>query len=180
MSRPGTGGVSITGLLLAKAAGATTIVTSSSDEKLKMVQDNFGAHHLINYKNTPNWAAEALKITGGRGVDYIIENGGSGTIKQSIEAIAFGGIISVIGFLSRAPQSEMPDVAGLALSKGCVVRGIMVGSTQQLEEVVRFVSERSLQMPVDKVFGFAKDQVLEAYEYLSNGGHVGKVCIDVA
>jgi NADPH:quinone reductase-like Zn-dependent oxidoreductase len=60
MSRPGTGGVSITGLLLAKAAGATTIVTSSSDEKLKMVQANFRAHHLINYKNTPNWAAEAL------------------------------------------------------------------------------------------------------------------------
>lgn len=180
MSRAGTGGVSITGLLLAKTAGATTIITSSSDEKLKMVKANYGADHLINYKKTPNWAGEAMKITGGRGVDYILENGGSGTIKQSVEAIAFGGIISAIGFLSAAPQSEMPDITGLALSKGCVIRGIMIGSTQQLEEVVRVVSERSLQMPVDKVFGFTKDQVMEAFEYLSSGSHVGKVCINVA
>lgn len=180
MSCAGTGGVSITGLLLAKAAGATTIVTSSSDEKLKTVQEKFGANHLINYKTTPNWAAEAMKIIGGRGVDYILENGGSGTIKQSIEAIAYGGIISVIGFLSAAPQSEMPDVAGLALSKGCVVRGIQVGSTQQLEELVRFVSERNIQMPVNRVFGFARDEVLEAYEHLSSGSHIGKICINVA
>ncbi|KKY26036.1 putative zinc-type alcohol dehydrogenase-like protein [Diplodia seriata] len=175
----GTGGVSITGLILAKAAGATTIITSSSDEKLKHVQARYGADHVINYKKTPDWAAEAQRITGGRGVDFVLENGGAGTIKQSIEAIAMGGIISVIGFLASIPQSEMPDVALLALSKNAVVRGIMVGSKQMLEDVVRFVGERGLDIPVEKTFGFTRDEVVKAYEYLESAQHIGKVCINV-
>lgn len=171
--------MSVTGLALAKAAGATTIITSSSDEKLDHVRKTFGADYTINYKTTPDWAAEANKITSGKGVDYILENGGSGTIQQSIEAVKYGGIISVIGFLSQAPQSEMPDVAGLALSKGCVVRGIIIGSKQLLEEVVRFVGQRDLNIPVEKTFDFTQSGVIEALEYMSSGNHIGKVCIRI-
>ncbi|KAF2019569.1 putative zinc-type alcohol dehydrogenase-like protein [Aaosphaeria arxii CBS 175.79] len=173
----GTGGVSITGLILAKAAGATTIITSSSDEKLELVQKKYGADYTINYKKTPDWASEANKITGGHGVDYIFENGGSGTIKQSIDCIAMGGIISVIGFLSAAKQEDMPDVAGLALSKGAVVRGITVGSKQLLEELVRFVHRKKLSPPVEKEFQFGNDGVQAAFDYLASGNHIGKVCI---
>lgn len=118
------------------------------------------------------------KLTNGRGVDYILETGGAGTIQQSLEAVAFGGIISVIGFLA-APGQEMPDVAGLALSKGAVVRGIMIGSRQQLEDLVRFVISRKLQVPVEKEFGFSREQVVAAYEYLASGQHMGKICINV-
>ncbi|KAE9257628.1 hypothetical protein PF002_g857 [Phytophthora fragariae] len=92
--KAGTGGVSSIGLQLAKAAGATTIITSSSDEKLKFVQDKLGADHVINYKTQPNWAVEANKITQGRGVDFILETGGSETIMQRIEAITIGGTIA--------------------------------------------------------------------------------------
>lgn len=112
-------------------------------------------------------------------MDYILENGGSGTIKQSIEAIKFGGIISVIGFLSQAPQDSMPDVAGLALSKGCVVRGIIIGSKQLLEEVVAFVGNHNLDIPVEKTFDFSKDGVVNALEYMASGSHIGKVCINM-
>ncbi|ETI29835.1 hypothetical protein F443_23047, partial [Phytophthora nicotianae P1569] len=59
------------------------------------------------------WAAEANRFTNGRGVDVVIETGGSGTIAQSMEAIKPGGQIAVIGFLFRAKQEEMPDVAGM-------------------------------------------------------------------
>lgn len=171
--------MSITGLLLAKAAGAITIITSSSDSKLELVQKKYGADYVINYKSTPDWAAEANKITQGHGVDYIFENGGSGTIKQSIECIAMGGIIAVIGFLSAAKQENMPDVAGLALSKGCVVRGITVGSKQLLEELVRFVVRKDIFPPVEKIFGFSAEEVTAAYDYLKSGNHIGKVCISV-
>ncbi|EHK95984.1 NAD(P)-binding Rossmann-fold containing protein [Glarea lozoyensis ATCC 20868] len=173
----GTGGVSITGLILAKAAGATTIITSSSDEKLELVQKKYGADHTVNYKKTPDWASEVNKITEGHGVDYIFENGGSGTIKQSIDCIAMGGIISVVGFLSAAKQEDMPDVAGLALSKGAVVRGITVGSKQLLEELVRFVLKKKLSVPVEKEFGFSAKDVQAAFDYLVGGSHIGKVCI---
>ena len=170
--------MSITGLVLAKAAGATTIITSSSDEKLQHVKEKYGVNHVINYKKTPDWAAEAQRITGGRGVDYILENGGSGTIKQSLAAIAYGGIISVIGFLSAAPQDKMPDVATLAISKGAVVRGIMIGSKQLMEEAVQFIGAHNLAIPVEKTFKFGRNEVVEAFDYLASGQHVGKICIE--
>lgn len=176
----GTGGVSITGLILAKAAGAKTIITSSSDEKLAQVQKTYGADHVINYKTTPEWSKEVLKITNGHGADYILENGGAGTIAQSIDAVSYGGNIAVIGFLASCAQDEMPDVAALALSKGAVVRGIMVGSKQQLEDVARFVTSKNLDMPVEMVFGFSREEVVRAFEYLVSGQHIGKVCITVS
>lgn len=68
----GTGGVSIFGLQFAVASGATVIATSSSDEKLKIAK-KLGAKHLINYRTTPDWDEEVLKITNGRGVDHVLE-----------------------------------------------------------------------------------------------------------
>jgi NADPH:quinone reductase-like Zn-dependent oxidoreductase len=143
------------------------------------VKEKYGVDHTINYKVHPEWAQEVQNITQGNGVDYIFENGGSGTIKQSIDCIACGGVISIIGFLSTAKQEDMPDVAGLALSKGCIVRGITVGSKQLLEECVRFVGSHNLDIPVEKTFSFTEEGVRAAYKYLSEGQHIGKVCIDV-
>lgn len=172
----GTGGVSITGLILAKAAGAITVVTSSSDEKLAFVKEKYGADFTVNYKTHPEWSKEVLRLTNG-GVDYVLENGGSGTIAESINSVKMGGNVSVIGFLSRA--KEMPDVASLALSKGAVVRGVVVGSTQLLQELVRFVSRKGLRMPVNKEFGFSQEETIKAFEYVTSGSHIGKVCIKV-
>ncbi|OAL32021.1 hypothetical protein AYO22_00891 [Fonsecaea multimorphosa] len=89
----GTGGVALTALIFARAAGATTIITSSSDEKLAAVKAKYRPDHTINYKTHPNWAAEVQRITNGDGADHIIENGGIGTIRQSIECAAMGGSI---------------------------------------------------------------------------------------
>ncbi|KAF9698647.1 hypothetical protein EKO04_003938 [Ascochyta lentis] len=176
----GTGGVSITGLILAKAVGAKTIITSSSDEKLAQVQKTYSADYTINYKTTPDWSRQVHKITNGHGADYILENGGAGTIAQSLDAVAYGGNIAVIGFLAGCSQDKMPDVAALALNKGAVVRGIMVGNKQQLEDVTRFVTTKNLNMPVEKIFGFSRDEVIKAFEYLVSGQHIGKVCIEVS
>ncbi|KAL4901989.1 hypothetical protein BDW74DRAFT_181146 [Aspergillus multicolor] len=174
----GTGGVSITGLLLAKAAGATTVVTSSSDEKLEFVKSKFSFDYGVNYKKHPEWSKEVLRLTGGEGVDYVLENGGSGTIAESINSVKMGGNVSVIGFLSQA--KEMPDVAAMALAKGAVVRGITVGSTQLLKEVVRFVGRKGLRLPVEKEFDFSAEEAIKAYEHVASGSHIGKVCIKVA
>ena len=173
----GTGGVSMTGVMLAKAAGAMTIITSSSDDKLKLATEKYGVDFTINYKNTPDWEQQALKITDGRGVDYIIENGGSGTIAQSLACIARGGIIAVVGFLKVADQ--MPDVAGLVLGSGAVVRGINVGAKQMTEDMVAFVCGKNLDMPVEKTYGFSREEVMKAYKNLEEASHVGKICIEI-
>ncbi|TVY12679.1 Zinc-type alcohol dehydrogenase-like protein [Lachnellula arida] len=130
----GTGGVSMIALILAKAAGATTIITSSSDRKLELVKSRFGVDYTINYNTHPNWASEVQRITNGQGANHIIETSGVGTIGQSLESVARGGIVSMIGFMTTIPQEEMPNVAMLSLVKGCAVRGVQGGSKQQLEE----------------------------------------------
>lgn len=143
------------------------------------MKSKYGADHTINYKTHPNWAAEVQRITNGQGVDHVIEVSGTGTIKQSIEAVAWGGVVSVIGFLSTVSQEEMPDVTLLTLIKGAVLRGILSGSKQQLEDAVRFMGSRELQMPVDKTFGFNRDDIIEALKYVESGKQIGKVCINL-
>ncbi len=175
----GTGGVSVTALILAKAAGATTIVTSSSDEKLDFVQTRLGADHRINYKKTPDWAAEVQRITDGKGVDHVIEVGGAGTFNQSLAAVGRGGVVTAIGFLTAGSSENFQDVAMMAIAKSFIVRGVAGGSKQQLEEAVKFMSARGLELPVDKVFPFKREEIIAALNYVESGSHIGKVCITV-
>jgi NADPH:quinone reductase-like Zn-dependent oxidoreductase len=79
----GTGGVSLFALQFAKMHGALVILTSSSDEKLARAAA-LGADHLINYRAEPDWHEQALAITGGRGVDHVVEVGGVATLERSI------------------------------------------------------------------------------------------------
>src|SRR5580704_5179929 len=125
----GTGGVSIFALQFAKAAGATVIITSSSDEKLERARA-LGADHTINYRTEPDWARAARKLTGGRGVDHVIEVGGAGTFQQSIQAIRVGGHVAVIGVLTG--MSNDVNVASI-FSANAHIHGISVGSREHFE-----------------------------------------------
>ncbi len=86
----GTGGVSLFALQLAKLLGARVIATSSRDEKLARVRA-MGADETINYREIPDWGARAKELTGGEGVDHVVEVGGAGTLQQSLLALRFGG-----------------------------------------------------------------------------------------
>src|SRR5260370_16684231 len=92
----GTGGVSIWALQLAKAAGLRTIITSSRDEKLERAR-SLGADHTINYRRDPEWQEEVRRITGGRGVDVVVEVGGDGTLGRSVASIRPGGTVALVG-----------------------------------------------------------------------------------
>src|SRR5438477_2759395 len=81
----GTGGVSIFALQFAKAAGATVIATSSSDEKLERLKQ-LGADHVVNYLRQPQWAKAVAEVTGGQGADHVVEIGGPQTLAQSLRA----------------------------------------------------------------------------------------------
>ncbi|KAH9852962.1 NAD-P-binding protein [Lenzites betulinus] len=172
----GTGGVSIFGLQLAVASGATVIATSSSDEKLHIAK-KLGATHTINYKTNPNWDEDILKITNGRGVDHILEVGGPGTLIRSANAIRYGGTISIIGYLAGQGRGDVSLLPIKILSKAINVRGILIGSRTQFEDMNRLISAVKLKPVVDKVFSFEKAR--EAYEYLTSQKHVGKVVIKV-
>lgn len=97
----GTGGVSVAGAQMVIAAGGNAIITSSSDEKLQKVKQHINNSHnhggagrlfTINYKKTPDWDKEVLKLTkNGRGADKVIEIGGAGTLEKTFSCLRQGG-----------------------------------------------------------------------------------------
>ncbi|KAL1297115.1 hypothetical protein AAFC00_004694 [Neodothiora populina] len=175
----GTGGVSICGLQIAKACGLKAIVTSSSDEKLEKAS-KLGADHTINYKKNPDWHEEVLRLTGGKGADIIFECGGAQTLEKSFDCVAFGGLISCIGYLSGkedAAGSRM-NTNVLALKRNVTLKGILNGPKDRFEEMLRLYEELEIHPAVDKVFPF--DEAKEALQYLFSGGHFGKVVVKIA
>lgn len=170
----GTGGVSIFALQFAKAAGATVIITSSSDEKLERAK-KLGADMTINYQATSEWDKEVLKLTDGKGVDLIIETGGADTFARSLNAAAFGGTVFVIGILSGSkPSIDLTPIFFKALK----VQGNNTGSISDLQDAARAVAAARIEPVVDRTFEF--DQVASAYAHLASGRHFGKVAIRVS
>jgi len=79
--------------------------------------------------------------------------------------------------LSSLHNDQKPDVAFLTIIKGAVLRGILAGSKQQLEEAVQFVSAHESPVPVDKTFKFDREDITSAFKHVASGEHTGKVCI---
>ena len=170
----GTGGVSIFALQFAKAAGARVIVTSSSDEKLERARA-LGADEFINYKKTPNWAAEARKLTGGRGVDHVVEVGGADTFPLSIEAIRLGGHIAVIGLLSGIMKDM--NVAAI-FSQNAKISGVTVGSRAMVEDMFRAIEQNDIHPVIDKRFSL--EEFPEALKLMQGASHFGKIVLNIA
>lgn len=169
----GTGGVSIFALQFAKLAGARVIVTSSSDEKLQRAV-GLGADDTINYRTMPEWDKRVRELTGGRGVDHVVEVGGAGTLSRSLRAVRTGGIVSLIGVLSGLVGSV--DTLQV-LMRSITVRGIFVGSCEMFAAMNRAIEQARLQPVLDRVFDF--EQAAEALQYLQSAAHFGKVVIRV-
>ncbi|KAI0433838.1 hypothetical protein F5Y09DRAFT_328671 [Xylaria sp. FL1042] len=175
----GTGGVSVSGLQIAKALGMTTIITSSSDKKLELAK-SLGADHTINYKTTPNWHETVLELTGGSGADIIFECGGAQTLNKSFRCVAFGGLISAIGYLSGKEHDTAGDRINanvLALSRNVTFKGIHNGPKDRFEEMLRLYESEQIRPVIDLTFEFEKAD--EALKYLFSGGHFGKVVVKV-
>jgi len=169
----GTGGVSIFALQFAKLAGAFVIVTSSSDEKLERARA-LGADETINYRAQPEWARAARALTGGRGVDHVVEVGGAGTFRQSIAACALGGHIAVIGVLSGAVK----DLSVVEIfARNLKISGVTVGSRQHAEDMVRAIDTAKLKPVIDRRFPL--ERLADALALMRDGGHFGKVVIDI-
>ena len=169
----GTGGVSIFALQFAKMAGATVIATSSSDEKLSRLKA-MGADHLINYRKDTNWGETARALTGGRGVDHVIEVGGPSTLEQSMIAARVGGHISVIGILTGV-AGQLSFVP--ALVKQLRLQGVLVGSRTQQQDMIRAINASGMRPVIDRHFPLS--EIVEAFRYQETNQHFGKICLDI-
>lgn len=168
----GTGGVSIFALQIAKAMGATVIATSSSDEKLERVRA-LGADHTINYRATPEWGEAVRALTGGRGVDHVVEVGGPATLPQSIAAARVGGHIALIGVLTGR-SGETPTA--LLMARQVRLMGLIVGSRRHQTDMVGAMEATGLKPVIDRIFPLAR--LGDAFRYEESGAHLGKICVD--
>lgn len=170
----GTGGVSIFALQLAAAAGARVIVTSSSDEKLARARE-LGAWATVNYKTTPEWDKEVWRLTEKRGVDHVVEVGGPGTLGKSMNSVAAGGQIALIGVLTGfgAPDASLFPV----VARNVRLDGIYVGSRADFEALNTFLTQQNIHPIIDRTFGF--DDARAAFAHMEGAGHFGKIAITV-
>ncbi|EIM82355.1 NAD-P-binding protein [Stereum hirsutum FP-91666 SS1] len=172
----GTGGVSMAGLVFAVRAGAKTIITSGSDEKLTIAK-KLGATHTINYKTHPHWDKVVLELTNGVGAHHIFDNVGVEEIEKCFNCAAYSGNIQCIGFLGDQTKPG-PNVLMHALLKNLTIRGVYVGSQQLHMEMLQFVETNGLRPHIDRVFAF--EDAMKALEYLGLGRHIGKVVVKVS
>lgn len=168
----GTGGVSIWGLQIAKAMGATVVITSSSGEKLERARA-MGADHGINYRETPDWGRAVADWTGGRGVDQVLELGGAGTLAHSIAAVRLGGHIALIGTVAGL-AGDVPTAA--LMMKQARLGGLVVGSCQQQREFVTAIEATGIRPVIDRRFALA--DLADAFRYQLSGSHFGKIGIE--
>jgi NADPH:quinone reductase-like Zn-dependent oxidoreductase len=169
----GTGGVATFAMQFARMAGAEVTVISGSDEKLERAR-TLGATHVVNYRETTDWGSRVQEITGGRGVDLVVELGGADTLAQSMRCVAVGGHISVIGVLSGVEAKiSVPDM----LFRHIRLCGITVGHREDFLAMNRAIDLHGIQPVIDTRFGF--DEAALAYEALPRGQHFGKLVIEV-
>ena len=169
----GTGGVSIFAIQFARMLGARVIVTSSRDEKLARVLE-MGADEGINYGDDEQWGKTAKELTGGRGVDLVVEVGGAGTLEQSLRAVRIGGQISLIGVLAGGIE-EINIIP--VLMRNIRIQGVIVGHREMFEAMNRAIAHHQMKPVVDRIFDF--EDVPRAFDYLAEGAHMGKICIEI-
>lgn len=166
----GSGGVSIFAAQFALKAGRQVIITSGSARKLPRLQ-SLGALETIDSAQCLLWGERARSLSGGEGVDRIIEIGGQGTLEQSLRAVRPGGVVSLIGTMAPStPVSLLPVLLG-----NIRLQGVVAGSRAMFARMNEAVERWQLTPHVDAVFDFADARA--AFHHLASGQHIGKVVI---
>ncbi|KAH8422487.1 zinc-dependent alcohol dehydrogenase family protein [Aspergillus melleus] len=174
----GTGGVSLFAIRFAKAVGARVIATTSSPDKVKFLE-TLGVDKVINYREISEWGSLAKELTGGIGVDLVVEVAGGATLKESVASLKLDGLISVVGAVGGQGK-EIPNLLDTWLNL-FTARGVWVGNRLQMEEMCRAIEVSPDRLrPVVDPQGFTLETVKEAYGYLESGKYYGKVCIEIA
>ncbi len=169
----GTGGVSLFVLQLAKASGATVVLTSSSDEKLA-VGRSLGADHLVNYCEKADWHREVLQVTDG-GADIVVDVGGPDTLGKAVQAVRVAGYVAMVGVLTGVGTAGISVAA--AMSRNVRLEGITVGSVADHIDLCRAMDAARIRPHISHTLGW--DQMSEAVRVLQANEHVGKIAIEI-
>jgi NADPH:quinone reductase-like Zn-dependent oxidoreductase len=167
------GGVALAALQFARACGAAAVVTSSCDEKLKRGAE-MGAVAGINYKNTPDVAAEVLKVFGGRGVDVVLDSAGAKTLPISFAAVRRGGRIVTCGVTSgKEATVNLQQLYWNHIS----LLGSTMGSMEDMRRMLALVTSHAIKPVIDRTYALA--DYAQAIARMEDGLQFGKLVLNV-
>jgi NADPH2:quinone reductase len=172
----GAGGVGLAAVQLAKRAGATVLATASSDEKLERLRE-YGLDHGINYR-TSDFPSVARELTGGRGVDLVVDSVGS-TLTGSVQALAYRGRVTLVGSAGRDPQ---PFDAALLMLGNQTLTGVFLGAEittdrarANIARLLGDIAVGDLRVVVDRTFPLS--DAAGAHEYIESRQAFGRVVL---
>jgi putative PIG3 family NAD(P)H quinone oxidoreductase len=179
----GSSGIGTTAIMLAKAFGATVIVTAGSAEKCAACQ-RLGADVAIDYR-TQDWVTVAREATGGRGVDVVLDMVGGDYVTKNLDVLALDGRLVQIAFL----QGSRLDIDWLRLM---TKRLTYTGSTLRPQSVAAKAQiARALEERVWPMLGagrclplvhasFPLAEAAAAHALMESSVHIGKIVLTVA
>ncbi|HWJ62141.1 MAG TPA: zinc-binding alcohol dehydrogenase family protein [Acidimicrobiales bacterium] len=173
----GGGGVGIAAIQLAKRAGATVLATASSAEKLARLE-RFGLDHGIDYRAT-DFADEARRLTGGHGVDLVVDSVGT-TLPGSIRSLAYRGRISYVGNAGRDQQPV--DVSAL-MQGNQSIQGVFLGAElfashrayENIARLIGLVADGELEVVIDSTYPLS--EAAAAHAHLEDRSAFGRVVL---
>lgn len=167
----GTGGVSVFALQFCRMIGARAIVTSSSDEKLARAT-GMGAWRTVNYRAEPDWERSVLELTGGEGVDLVVEVGGPGTLERSVAATRVAGTVALIGVLTGGRIDPTP-----VMRKSIRLQGVYVGSRRMFLDMNAAIEANGVRPVLHRTFGF--EDARAAFHAMEAAAHFGKLVVTI-
>ena len=177
----GTGGVSVFAAQVAHMMGAEVYLCSRSEGKLAALeQRGVRVHHALVARDGERWGREVSRLSGG-GVEHVVEVGGAGTLAHSLEAVAPGGVVSLIGVLAGgvAGGAEPLNLTSV-LMRQVRVQGVLVGHRAGFERMLRAFAHAALRPVLDATRPIADAaDARAAFAHLASGAHIGKVALDL-
>lgn len=165
-------GVSQMAIQIAKLHGAVVVVTSGSDEKLKLAQD-LGATHLINYKTT-DFSKEVRKSFP-KGVDIVFDHVGKDFWEKNIKVTKSGGVLVTCG--ATTGHEAITDLRHLFFRQLRLL-GSTMGNKRDFPKLVELMRTKKLRVPLAAIFSLSELQ--KAHEFLQSGAQTGKVLIRIS
>ena len=164
------GGVNSIAIQLAKLAGATVYVVASNPEKAERAQQ-LGADVVLD-RSQVDWGKEIFKLTSRRGVDIVVDNVGKATITKSMQAVARGGRIVIVGNTS-GPVAEI-DIRYI-FSNQIKIIGSTMGSHQDFQDLLNMLWSGKIKPVIHQVMPLSEG--VEAYKMMEEGRHFGKIVL---
>jgi len=164
------GGVNTLSIQIAKLAGAVVFAVASSEEKAARAR-SLGADVVID-RSQVDWVREVFKLTGRRGVDVVVDNVGRATLAGSMQAVARGGRIVIVGNTS-GPQAEI-DIRFI-FGKQISLIGSTMGNHQDFLAVIELLRQGKLKPVIGRVVPLRDG--IEAYRLMEEGRQFGKILL---